>query len=446
MGTGCFNFHYSENTLDNNNNNIDNKIINNPYQIVSMTKILKIQSNFKRFFIQKRLKKNIKILLKKLTEELDEKRLLNPEIITKSKSEKYYQRLLQEKKIKPYSEYMKRNPKIDSKLKIMTKYSIEIPYYIVNSSIEAYQGSWNLNKKYNGYGVIYRFNALTEKEKRIEGIFFNGILNGYGRIIISDEEMLRGDFAFNKLNGLGEYHRKDGSIYSGSFYEGYPQGNGRETFKDGSFFDGFYIKGKKKSGKFEFKDKSYYQGNFEKDLFHGYGIYKWGDKKMYQGNWKEGKINGKGKLIYSDGSYYEGDFVNGSKEGKGKYVWNVNYYYIGEWNNDVQNGYGILYKNGKKLKGFWENGKIKNEVNINSNSHFRYTRIYSTESIKKNINKDPRLTYTDNNHKISKISEEKTSKDDNGSKKLNSNYIRSSVGSVISLNSNIGKEQNDTQK
>jgi hypothetical protein len=30
--------------------------------------------------------------------------------------------------------------------------------------------------------------------------------------------------------------------------------------------------------------------------------------------------------------------------------------------------------------------------------------------------------------------------------KVNSNYIRSSVGSVISLNSNIGKEHGDTQK
>jgi hypothetical protein len=446
MGTGCFNFHYSENILY--NNNTDNRIVNNPKQIVSFSKIVKIQSSFRRYFTKKRFKKNIKILLKKLLIELDEKKLLNPEIITKSKSEKFYQRLLQEKKIKPYSEYIVRNPKIVSKLKIMADYSVDIPYYIVNSSNEAYRGSWNLNKRYNGYGVIYRFNNITEKEKRIEGIFSNGVLNGYGRIIISDEEMLRGDFAFNKLNGLGEYHRKDGSIYSGSFYEGYPQGNGRETFKDGSFFEGFYIKGKKKSGKFEFKDKSYYQGNFEKDLFHGYGTYKWGNKKMYQGNWKEGKINGKGKLIYSDGSYYEGEFVNGSKFGKGKYVWNANYYYNGEWNNDIQNGYGILYKNGRKLKGFWENGKLKNEVNLNSNSHFRYTRVYSTESIKKNINKDPRLTYNDNIHKISnsKISEEKTEKDENGSKKLNSNYIRSSVGSVISLNSNIGKEQNDTPK
>jgi len=444
MGTGCFNFHYSENILY--NNNIDKKIVNNPKQIVSFSKIVKIQSSFRRHITQKRLKRNIKILLKKLLFELDEKKLLNPEIITKSKSEKYYQRLLQEKKIKPYSEYIIRNPKIVSKLKIMADYSVDIPYYIVNSTTEAYRGSWNLNKRYNGYGVIYRFNNITEKEKRIEGIFFNGVLNGYGRIIISDEEMLRGDFAFNKLNGLGEYHRKDGSIYSGSFYEGYPQGNGRETFKDGSFFEGFYFKGKKKSGKFVFKDKSFYQGNFEKDLFHGYGTYKWGNKKMYQGNWKEGKINGKGKLVYSDGSYYEGDFVNGLKEGKGKYVWNANYFYYGEWNNDIQSGYGILYKNGHKLKGFWENGKIKNEVNLNSNSHFRYTRVYSTESIKKNINKDTRLTYNDNIHKVSKISEEKTDKDENGSKKLNSNYIRSSVGSVISLNSNIRKEQNDTQK
>jgi hypothetical protein len=268
MGTSCFlnpQISFYENSHHN------NKIINKPKLTPSMQKVIKIQSYFRGYIARKIFKNNIKILSQNLKKQFDNKKLLNTEIITNSKSEQYYQKLLDLQKIKSYSEYIIKNPKIISKLKIIAEYSVDIPYYIVNSFNEAYRGSWNLNKKYNGYGVIYQFDNSKNKEKRIEGIFNNGILNGYGRIIISDEEMIRGDFAYNKLNGLGEYHRKDGSIYTGAFYSGYPQGNGKETFKDGSFFEGYYFKGQKKYGKFVFKDNNYYEGYFENDVFHGQG-------------------------------------------------------------------------------------------------------------------------------------------------------------------------------
>ena len=245
MGIGCFNLQQREdNTYIKNSFKIDN----NPLfvQEKSISKIIKLQSTIKMLLAKIKLKNIIKIYTQKLLSDLEEKKLLNTEVITNSKSEKHYLNLLNTKVIKPYTEYINRNQKIISKLNIISKYTVEISDYIVTSPKEAYKGSWSLNKKYHGYGVIYKFNNITQKEKRIEGIFSNGILNGYGRIIISDEEMIRGDFALNKLNGLGEYHRKDGSIYTGAFYEGYPQGNGKETFKDGSFFEGYYVKGKKK--------------------------------------------------------------------------------------------------------------------------------------------------------------------------------------------------------
>lgn len=444
MGTGCFNL---QQRYDNNYIKLSNIINNNPKFIKteSINKIIKIQRTILMFLATLKLNNRIKDLSKKLQSYFEEKKLLNVEVISKSKSELHYLSLLSSGFIKPYSEYLNRNPKINLKLKVLSKYIIEIQDYIVTSSKEAYKGSWSLNKKYHGYGVLYQFNNITHKERRIEGIFTEGILNGYGRIIISDEEMLRGDFALNKLNGLGEYHRKDGSIYSGSFYGGYPQGNGRETFKDGSFFEGYYLKGKKKYGKFVWKDKNSYQGYFEKDLFHGQGIYKWGDKKMYEGNWKEGKIYGKGKLKYCDGSYYEGDFIDGLKEGKGKYVWNPNKYYNGEWKNNKQNGFGIYYKNGQKMKGFWENGKFIDDINFNSISHIRPKRIFSSDKIKgKIINNDKiRFTYMNNMEIITKISGDKKSctllkgNEDGNEKKKESfrSSIRGSFASVYSINS-----------
>ena len=440
MGAGCFNLQSRfEDCFD--NNNYSTIIKSSPKEI------LIIQRNIRILLSKIKVENYIKKQSKKLLKQLDEKKLLNTEIITNSKSEKHYQNLLNSNKIKPFSEYINRNPKLVSKLSIMSKYNIKIPFYIVISNKEAYKGSLNLNKQYHGYGIIYQFNNITEKERRIEGIFTNGILNGYGRIIISDEEMLRGDFALNKLNGIGEYHRKDGSLYLGTFYCGHPQGNGRETFKDGSFFEGYYVKGKKKYGKYEWKDKNSYQGNFDKDLFNGHGIYKWGDKKKYEGNWKDGKMNGKGKLTFLDGSYYDGEFVDGLKEGTGKYVWKSNIYY-GEWKNDKQNGYGIYYKDGKKIKGFWENGKLKQETNImNSLSNIKMKRILSTDKIKTKFNTDikNRFTYTNNMEMITKISGDKIfgkgNEEENEIKRNTKSSIRSSSGSVYSINTILKKDE-----
>jgi hypothetical protein len=276
----------------------------------------------------------------------------------------------------------------------MSKFTLDLPYYIVLSQRAAYKGHVNLDKKYHGYGILYQFNNVSKKERIIEGIFYNGVLSGYGRIVVSNGEMLRGDFVKNKLNGMGEYKRKDDSIYTGIFYEGYPQGNGKETFKDGSFYEGYYYKGKKKYGKFEFSNKDKYEGFFENDLFHGKGIYEWSNKKKYDGEWKEGKMDGKGKMTYENGSYYVGDFVNGVKEGKGKYFWKHDKYYNGEWKDDMQNGFGTYYKNGEKIRGFWENGKLKNDSMFKSITNIRSRRIFSSEKIKFNLDEDKsRLTY-----------------------------------------------------
>ena len=448
MGTGCFNLQPKYDTNVTNQYNSYPTILNRaPNQIIM------IQRNIRILLAKNMLDNLIKKQIKKLSKYLDQKKLLNEDIITNSKSEKHYQNLLNSNKIKLYSEYINRNPILITKLKVMSKYTVDLPYYIVTSNKEAYKGALNLNKQYHGYGVIYQFNDITQKERRIEGIFTNGILNGYGRIIISDEEMIRGDFALNKLNGLGEYLRKDGSIYSGAFYNGHPQGNGRETFKDGSFFEGFYVNGKKKYGKFEWKDKNCYEGYFEKDIFNGLGTYKWGDKKQYEGNWKDGKMNGKGKLTYSDGSYYEGEFVDGKKEGTGKYVWKSNIYF-GEWKNDIQNGYGIYYKDGKKIKGFWENGRLKKESDANTLSNFKMKRILSTGKIKRKLNDDKddkkeRFTYTKNMEMIAKITGDKISskenEEENNDKKSSRYSIRSSFGSVYSINSILKKNEMDNK-
>ena len=329
---------------------------------INIPKITLIQSNYRTHLCIKKLKNLIETQKKKLLIYCDKKKLINIQVLKKCKSEKYYQKLLSTKKIKPFLEqYINNNYLLSKQFSIISKNSILIPYAVVTSNTQVYIGSFNLNKKFQGYGIIYDFDDDKNKDSRTEGIFTNGELNGLGRVILSSNEILSGDFLLNKLNGFGEYLRNDNSKYIGTFFNGLPQGNGKEIFNDGSFFEGFYIKGKKKNGKFVFKNGNFYQGNFENELYDGEGIYKWKDGKIYEGFWKKGKIHGKGKLSFIDGSFYDGYFNEGKKEGKGKYFWGVSNYYEGEWKNDKQDGFGLYYKNGKKARGYWSNGKLVND-------------------------------------------------------------------------------------
>ena len=245
------------------------------------------------------------------------------------------------------------------KSKNINTHTFYYPKYVVVSQNEVYIGSWNCSKKFQGYGVLFTFNYKTKRDKKTEGIFVEGKLEGRGRIFSSENEYIIGNFIEGKLNGEGEYHRNDDSVYKGFFRGGLPHGNGRETFNNGSYFDGFYLSGKKKYGKFVFNDGSIYQGEFDNDLFSGKGRYKWNKGKAYEGMWKDGLMNGKGKLVYADGTFYEGDFDNGLRSGHGTYRWNENRYFVGEWKNDKQNGSGVYYKDGNVFKGIWKDGVLE---------------------------------------------------------------------------------------
>ena len=388
MGVGCFN---SQLIINNENKSYTNIMIQNNNIFLSPSafeKINKFQKRIKGYLNKVKFRKKVKFMLEKLNLELDNIKLLNSEIVTNSNSYKHYQNYFKKGLFKPFSEYINKNKSLSNQLKIMSEFTLNLPYYIVISQKLAYKGHLNLNKKYHGYGILFQYNKITKKDRIIEGIFYNGVFSGYGRITLSNGEMLRGNFEKNKLNGLGEYRRKDDSIYMGIFSNGYPQGQGKEIFKDGSFYEGYYLKGIKKYGKFEWKNKDRYEGYFENDLFHGNGIYEWSNKKRYEGEWKFGKMNGKGKLVYANGSYYEGDFVNGLKEGKGKYFWKHDNYYNGEWKDDMQNGYGTYYKNGQKIRGIWENGKFKNETILKSITNVRSRKIFSSEKMRINFDEN----------------------------------------------------------
>jgi hypothetical protein len=351
-----------------------------------------LQSYYRRHYVIKKFKNEIEALKEQIFTQLDEKKLINEDIISESMSEKVYQNLLLNGKIKSYMEIANNNKKIKNNLRHSEKYTFFIPNYIVASPKEVYKGSWNLNKKYHGYGVKYEFDQNKNTDTRTEGTFNNGLLLGCGRIIMSNGEIFFGEFSHGKMVGYGEYQREDGSKYEGQFVEGVPHGKGTETMADGSTFEGVYFGGIRKQGKITWKDGSSYEGFFENNKFNGKGKYNWGNQRQYEGEWKDGKMNGKGILTYSDGSYYEGDFINGKKHGQGKYVWEKDKYYIGGWKNDKQNGKGIYNKFGKEIKGFWSEGHLFSKT------------VDSYNNLFKNVRKRPTLgAYSYKNKKIRKI-------------------------------------------
>ncbi len=358
---------------------IKRKIINPKFnlklKINTVTQLITLlQSYYRRHLSIKKYKKEVETLKEQIISQLDKKKLINNDIISECLSEKIYQDYLLKGEIKSYMEIANKNKKIKKKLRLLEKYSFFIPNYIVASPNEVYKGSWSINKKYHGYGVKYELNTTDNTDSRTEGTFCKGLLCGWGRIIMSNGEILTGAFISGKITGLGEYIRKDGSKYEGRFIEGVPNGEGREKLSDESVFEGYYENGMKKKGTIKWKDGNSYEGTFLNDKFDGKGKYNWGNQRQYEGEWKDGKMNGKGKLIYADGSYYEGDFINGKKSGQGKYVWEKDKYYIGGWKDDKQNGKGIYNKYGKEIKGLWADGHLFSKTVGGNNNIFREVR------------------------------------------------------------------------
>ena len=361
-------------------------------------KIIKIQNCVRVFLSQNKLNCLFNSTKSKISNELEEKKLINETRITECESHKIYKKLISEKKFLPFSEQLKKNPELNNLYSKISKFSFVIPNYIVTSPNEVYNGSWNISKRYHGHGIKYQFNDKKTTNKRIEGIFLNGFLFGQGIVIFSNGEIVTGNFIKNKLNGKGEHYRKDKSTYRGEFKNEKYDGSGKEYFLDGSFFDGFFSDGSKTYGTFEFKNGSKYKGDFLNNVFHGKGVYIWPNKKIYDGHWKNGKMNGLGKFTYPDGSFYEGEFLDGKKCGIGKYVWEKERYYKGQWKNDKQNGYGVYYDKNKVIKGNWVNGKLSNTNSdlINKNITFYKQNRSRNQTPNKNSFPQDNLYYKSN--------------------------------------------------
>ncbi len=84
----------------------------------------------------------------------------------------------------------------------------------------------------------------------------------------------------------------------------------------------------------------------------------WTDGTKYKGEFRDNEITGTGRYDWPDHSYYEGQVVNGLRHGKGVYTNSKEgVVYEGEWKNGLRHGKGVLkYRNGSVYEGDWERG------------------------------------------------------------------------------------------
>jgi hypothetical protein len=60
-----------------------------------------------------------------------------------------------------------------------------------------------------------------------------------------------------------------------------------------------------------------YEGEYNADKKHGYGIFTWSTGNIYKGNYSEDLRSDFGEMYWSDGSYYKGQWKNGIQHGEG---------------------------------------------------------------------------------------------------------------------------------
>ncbi|CAK77574.1 unnamed protein product (macronuclear) [Paramecium tetraurelia] len=170
-----------------------------------------------------------------------------------------------------------------------------------------------MNDQKSGTGIM----VWSDVGNILDGFWVNNELNGFCRMIYSNEDIFQCNFKFGKANGFGLFQNKV-KVVKGLWTNNVLNGEGQEIRSDG---------------------------------------------QKYYGQFKDGQKNGKGIIFYKDGCKYEGEISRNKINGKGILVWNDSSYYEGEFRNGIINGSGVYVSgNGKSLSGYFEEISNKDRI------------------------------------------------------------------------------------
>lgn len=88
------------------------------------------------------------------------------------------------------------------------------------------------------------------------------------------------------------------SEYTGTYKDGLKHGRGEETMWNGNHFKGRYESGWQRQGTYTFQRGDAYTGEFERGMFHGFGVFTWGKDgcTTYVGTFRENLRHGVGTV------------------------------------------------------------------------------------------------------------------------------------------------------
>jgi len=109
------------------------------------------------------------------------------------------------------------------------------------------------------------------------------------------------------------------------------------------------------TGTLRIEDGSIYDGDWQRGLRHGHGVYASVEGDLFRGTWQDDKFYGRGVYVWPDGQVYTGDYVDGLREGKGIETWPHGAKYEGEYHQDQRNGRGAYnYPDGRRYEGEYQ--------------------------------------------------------------------------------------------
>jgi hypothetical protein len=248
-----------------------------------------------------------------------------------------------------------------------------------NGSI--YQGTFKLGK-FHGKGFV----TFSSNDKFL-GSFSNGKKNGAGKYIFAAGHEYIGEFVNDKRQGKGKMSYANKDVYQGEWFNDVPQGQGKYFFSDGSSFEGKFTNGNfDGNGILTEANGESYSGTWKNNVLvdrHSNEANSNSDNTSAtntQSKPTSNKIRNctdqycdqeTGRFDYRDGSYFIGDFTKGEPEGEGTCNYINGDIYKGGWKSHGPHGFGtMLKKDGSVHSGIWELGALKK-------------RSYETEALTK---------------------------------------------------------------
>ncbi|XP_035208399.1 radial spoke head 1 homolog [Stegodyphus dumicola] len=118
------------------------------------------------------------------------------------------------------------------------------------------------------------------------------------------------------------------------------------------------------------QDLGFYEGERQRGLRHGFGMYVFPSGARYTGYWRKGLRHGIGTFIYPDGSRYEGAWWENKKHGHGRYTYSNGDMYDGMWCLDKKQGYGLYCDEANRFyyKGYFADGTLNGPVQVLMNN------------------------------------------------------------------------------